>query len=1315
MADTAAPDSSTDTARAKIFLSYARCDDEAFVRRLYESLTARGFDVWFDRESMPSRQLTFHQEIIDAIAARDRFVLVVGPGVAQSDYVIQEWRYAYEMDKPVKCVLRLGEETLVPDELKLIDYSDLRDDRRYDAELEKLARQLSDPPPPLGKLIGVPSLPRHLLARTNRVRALKDAVLADLMNPTVITGAAARAGIHGMGGIGKSVLATMLARDREVRRAFPDGVAWVNIGQEPSITTLQREVIGALGGDTAFDTLSEGKQHLKAVLESKAVLLVLDDVWDSAHADAFDALGPRCRVTMTTREASLITALGGTQHEVALLGEHEALTLLAEWAEKPLNALPAIATRVAGECGYLPLALSICGAMVRDGQPWEDVLEALQQADLEYIDHPHGSVMKSIAISMDRLDADQRQRFAELSVFPTDQTIPEAAVQTLWAHTGGMKSRHASRLLTILERKSLLRLDTESTEQREARRMSLHDLLFDYATGMVGDSTALHGQLLDAYRTQCPDGWASGPNDGYFLEHLCDHLAAAGRSEELHETLTDFRFLNEKVVQLGPQPLIDDFDLMLERRDGPCGLVQGAIRLSANIFTEDPRQFGGQLYARLLTSDHEDIVRLRRSICDRKEPWLRAVNQAVTAPGGPLLRTLQGHTDSVGDVAVTPDSTHAISASGDHTIKVWNLDTGACEATLEGHRFGVNAIAVSPDGSRIVSGASDQIVKVWDVATSVCEATLKGHTSSVSRVAFSDDGNRVITTSLMGTVKVWNRTSGVCEATLDGRGFALAVMPCGTRSVSYSGVDGDTLNVTELATGVCEATLRGHVARIHNVKISPDGTRAVSASWDKMLKVWDLTTGECVLSLDGQSGLANIVWMMRDGSRALSKSDGGSLQLWDVNKGACLAKLGGPINALSVTADGTRAVSSTGARDNDVLQVWDLASGSCVATFEGHANLIHGVAITPDCSRVVSGSSDRTLKVWDLTAIASSAAVARHSKPVKAVVVFPDGARAISASEDGRLKVWDLGTGACQATLDGHGSWVNAVAVMPDNTRAISGSSDRTLIVWDLSTGACETTLTGHTNIVHTITLMPDGIHAMSAAGTMSSGGGELKVWNLATNECVLTLEGHASVVAMAGDGTRAVSASGETGDNSLLVRNLGTGECEAVLEGHDQEVRVITMNSEGTIAISGSWDNTLKVWDLTMGDCRVTLEGHEDGVEDIAITPDGVHAISASRDRTIKVWDIASGVCRATFEAHSDRVHALAMMPEGNGFLSASRDSSVMVWDLEDGGAIARYTGESSMEACVAAPDGRTIVAGDVSGFVHVLRLEGAADTRDD
>jgi hypothetical protein len=96
--------------KPSIFLSYARNDDEPFVKRLYEDLIRRGFDVWWNRKSMPSRNLTFHQEIRDAVAACDRLVLVVGPKAIVSDYVRQEWQFAwYQAEKVVTPILRLGD------------------------------------------------------------------------------------------------------------------------------------------------------------------------------------------------------------------------------------------------------------------------------------------------------------------------------------------------------------------------------------------------------------------------------------------------------------------------------------------------------------------------------------------------------------------------------------------------------------------------------------------------------------------------------------------------------------------------------------------------------------------------------------------------------------------------------------------------------------------------------------------------------------------------------------------------------------------------------------------------------------------------------------------------------------------------------------------------------------------------------------------------------------------------------------------------------------------------------------------------------
>ncbi len=92
-----------------LFLSYARADDEKFVRLLYDDLTAQGFRVWFDREHMPNRGLGFSDEIALAIEQAERLLLICGPAAYQSEYVRAEWRHALLHCKPIVPIVRLGE------------------------------------------------------------------------------------------------------------------------------------------------------------------------------------------------------------------------------------------------------------------------------------------------------------------------------------------------------------------------------------------------------------------------------------------------------------------------------------------------------------------------------------------------------------------------------------------------------------------------------------------------------------------------------------------------------------------------------------------------------------------------------------------------------------------------------------------------------------------------------------------------------------------------------------------------------------------------------------------------------------------------------------------------------------------------------------------------------------------------------------------------------------------------------------------------------------------------------------------------------
>lgn len=568
-------------AHSSVFLSYARDDDEPFVKKLYESLTVSEFRVWWDRVSMPQRALTFIQEIRDAVEAAQCLVLVVGPSAAKSEYVRMEWKHALECCKPVYPVLRQGDFDLLPSELALLNTPDFRDDEVFEQSLEQLLRHLYEPVAPLGELVAVPDLPPHFLSRSADLDALKGSVLLDIQKPVVVTGTARRVGLHGMGGIGKSVLAAALARDCEIRRAFPDGVLWVTIGQSPNLTLRQYDLCLSMGAPPSilFPDVDAGKALLSTVLADKACLLILDDIWKPEHAKAFDSLGPRCRMLLTTRDAELITALGAQEYRLDVLTEDDALTLMAGWLASeempeqersphvaPLRAnLPRAAHEVAQECGYLPLALALSAAQVRDGTPWEDLLDALREADLEFLEHPHGSILKTLKVSVDALqqtDPDLARHYLELAVFPNNTLVPEAVLLMLWQHTAGVDERHARQLIRMFANKSLLFLEGEAPN----RIIRFHDLHTAYLQSCLDDSILLHQTLIEAYQRNYPEGWHDCVDDGYIYEHLVFHLVQAYRRDLLKTLFADQRWMISRFEQdnLNYGGFVNDLDLAWE-------------------------------------------------------------------------------------------------------------------------------------------------------------------------------------------------------------------------------------------------------------------------------------------------------------------------------------------------------------------------------------------------------------------------------------------------------------------------------------------------------------------------------------------------------------------------------------------------------------------------------------------------------------------------------------------------------------------------------------------------------------------------------
>jgi NB-ARC domain len=89
--------------------------------------------------------------------------------------------------------------------------------------------------------------------------------------PLVITGKSSTVGVQGMGDIGKTVLATALAHDSEVRRAFPGGIYWLTLGQNTNLLDLQNQLLRQLTGSKSKETLTteqEAKDALRETLEA---------------------------------------------------------------------------------------------------------------------------------------------------------------------------------------------------------------------------------------------------------------------------------------------------------------------------------------------------------------------------------------------------------------------------------------------------------------------------------------------------------------------------------------------------------------------------------------------------------------------------------------------------------------------------------------------------------------------------------------------------------------------------------------------------------------------------------------------------------------------------------------------------------------------------------------------------------------------------------------------------------------------------------------------------------------------------------------
>ncbi|GAB1520371.1 hypothetical protein RhiTH_003446 [Rhizoctonia solani] len=208
------------------------------------------------------------------------------------------------------------------------------------------------------------------------------------------------------------------------------------------------------------------------------------------------------------------------------------------------------------------------------------------------------------------------------------------------------------------------------------------------------------------------------------------------------------------------------------------------------------------------------------------------------------LGPLTGHTEPVRSVAYSPDGTSLASGSDDSTIRVWSTRTGELIlGPLEHHTSKVMMVRYSPTGTCIASCSFDKTICVWSAQTGdLILGPLIGHTDFVESIDFSPDGTRIVSCSSDRTIRVWDIQTGqtVLGPLKDSCG-EYAEVRYSPRGDYICSTQHNVIWVLNAHTGdVLSGPHIGHTDHVSSIAISRDGTRIVSGSDDRAIRVWDV-------------------------------------------------------------------------------------------------------------------------------------------------------------------------------------------------------------------------------------------------------------------------------------------------------------------------------------------------------------------------------------------------------------------------------------------------------------------------------------------
>ncbi|HWA08056.1 MAG TPA: TIR domain-containing protein [Opitutaceae bacterium] len=705
------------------------------------------------------------------------------------------------------------------------------------------------------------------------------------------------------------------------------------------------------------------------------------------------------------------------------------------------------------------------------------------------------------------------------------------------------------------------------------------------------------------------------------------------------------------------------------------------------------------------------------------------------------------HTLGVFGAAFSPDAARVVTASEDHSARIWNAANGRLVATLD-HPACVNSATYSPDGRWIVTACDNGTASLWDAAATGKPkplAVMKQGEDKIYPAIFNARGDRIATSSQDGTTVIWDAASHVRVASLPIHEKPvnwLEFSPDQSKLVTAS--DDNTARISDAVTGHEIAVLgeKGG-SGLRFAGFSPDSARVVTGGRNGEVRLWRVD-GSLIANLPGHTDYVRRAAFSPDGKSLVTASADGTARVWNGETGELRYQLSHAspgerktIYATAFSPDG-RVIATAGADGS--VKLWEAEHGRFLAALDCKGNLVYGVEFSRPDGKFLSVAGDAGLAaVWSVSDAASPHLVAAldggnraaspaantpggaslveilpgHSGYVGLARFSPDSRRAVTVGGGGRAHVWDSATGRLLGLFASEATLINDAGFNGDGKNLVVGNDNGSIAIWDVDAGRRRVTFPGFSGSVRYVRYTPDQrwIAATGEERTRTASGDVqvhriVRFFGVEGGAPRLQLDGTAP--GFSADGRHTVTLQGE---NRAQVWD-GAGAATATLSGHTGPLITARFSYDGQRIVTASDDHTAIVW--RVDGHRLFAVAHARGLYFATFSPpDDRRLVTLSSDNTARVWDGNDGRPIAVLEGEQRYIASAefknllpvaAFSPDGELVTTQSHEPRVKVWEAASGRLLMQFLGhEGNVSALAFSRDGSRLLTGAQDGTARM------------